>query len=177
MEFVLFFLTAAIALFGSIAMLMSRKAVHSVLYLLLNFGAIAVLYLLLYAPFIFAIQLAVYAGAIMVLFLFVVMLLGSERSEETVERMVWQRWLALALALVLLVEAVVVSTMTTTTRQPPDAEVFATTTNIGQLLFTTYLLPVQVTGIILLVAIVGVVVLSQRSRLKDAAAGQADQPS
>lgn len=167
METALFFITAAIALIGGIAMLISRNAVHSVLFLLLNFGAIAVLFLLLYAPFLFAIQLAVYAGAIMVLFLFVVMLLGAERSEDTRDRLEWQRGLALVLALVLLIEAVIVSMNALPATTPPDAEVYATTTRIGEVLFTTYLLPVQVTGLILLIAIVGVVVLSQKSKLKD----------
>ena len=61
-------------------MLLSHNAVHSALFLVLNFGAIAVLYLLLHAPFLFAVQITVYAGAIMVLFLFVMMLLGAENG-------------------------------------------------------------------------------------------------
>jgi NADH-quinone oxidoreductase subunit J len=148
-------------------MVLSHNAVHSVLFLLLNFGAIAVLFLLLSAPFLFAIQLAVYAGAIMVLFLFVVMLLGAEYVEGTQDRLEWQRWLALGLGAVLLIEAVFVSVTALPATAPPDAEVVATTSSIGEVLFTTYLLPVQVTAFILLIAIVGVVVLTQKSRLKD----------
>jgi len=68
MELVIFVITAIVAIVGAIAMLISRNAVHSALFLLLNFGAIAVLYLLLQAPFLFAVQLIVYAGAIIVLF-------------------------------------------------------------------------------------------------------------
>ncbi|NJP05096.1 MAG: NADH-quinone oxidoreductase subunit J [Chloroflexaceae bacterium] len=169
MEFVMFFATAAIALIGALAMVLSPNAVHSALFLLLNFAAISVLFLLLRSPFLFAIQLTVYAGAIMVLFLFVVMLLGAERADATQDRLAWQRPLALGLALVLLIEAVFIS-VTTIPQTPavasPEAEAFAAPANLGSVLLTTYVLPLQITGIILLVAIVGVVVLNQRARLR-----------
>jgi NADH-quinone oxidoreductase subunit J len=167
MELAMFLITAAIALIGGVAMLISRNAVHSALFLLLNFAAISVLFLLLQSPFLFAIQLTIYAGAIMVLFLFVVMLLGAERVEDQPDRLAWQRALALGLALVLLVQAVIIG-MRLGPFTPP-----ATTTGmaaisaperIGAELFTTYLLPFEITGVLLLVAIVGVVVLQQRSR-------------
>src|SRR5919206_2520429 len=105
MELVLFAITAVIAIVGAVAMLLSRNAVHSALFLLLNICAIAVLYLLLSAPFLFAVQLIVYAGAIIVLFLFVVMLLGAERAEDDRDRIAWQRPLALLMGLLLLGEA------------------------------------------------------------------------
>ncbi len=168
MELVLFFITGAIALIGAVAMLLSRNAVHSALFLLLNFGAIAVLFLLLQAPFLFAVQLTVYAGAIMVLFLFVVMLLGAERAEDDRDRIAWQRPLALVLGLALLVIAGVValSPSAETAATTSNAENFAAPATIGEVLFTTYLLPFQITGFILLVAIIGVVVLNQRGRSK-----------
>jgi len=109
MELVIFFITAAIALIGGVAMLLSPNAVHSALFLLLNFAAISILFLLLRAPFLFAIQLTVYAGAIMVLFLFVVMLLGAERADYGRDRINWQQPVALVLGLILMVEAVVIS--------------------------------------------------------------------
>src|ERR671927_1564456 len=105
MELVVFIITAIVAIIGAVAMLLSRNAIHSALFLLLNMGAIAVLYLLLRAPFLFAIQLIVYAGAIIVLFLFVVMLLGAERAEEEGDRNAWQRPAALVLGLLLFGEA------------------------------------------------------------------------
>jgi NADH-quinone oxidoreductase subunit J len=167
MELVLFAITAAIALIGAVAMILSRNAVHSALFLLLNFAAISVLFLLLRAPFLFVVQLTVYAGAIMVLFLFVVMLLGAERVEDTAERTpAWQRPLALGLALVLLAQAGYIA-LTQNAAPPPDvaaAETFATPVEIGRRLFTTYMLPFQITGVILLVAVIGVVVLNQRAR-------------
>jgi NADH-quinone oxidoreductase subunit J len=166
MELVVFIVTAIIALVGAGAMLISRNAVHSALFLLLNFGAIAVLFLLLNAPFLFAIQLTVYAGAIMVLFLFVMMLLGAERVEDSPDRLPWQRPLALLLGAALLVVAGVTGVRGAITT-PPGGEAllaFSDPFELGKLLFTTYMLPFQITGFILLIAVVGVVVLNQRAR-------------
>ena len=108
MEYIVFTITAIVAIIGAAAMLISRNAVHSALFMLLNFSSIAVLYLLLRAPFLFAVQLIVYAGAIIVLFLFVVMLLGAERAEDEADQLAWQRPVALVMGLVLLAEAVYV---------------------------------------------------------------------
>jgi NADH-quinone oxidoreductase subunit J len=166
MEMVMFFITAAIALIGAIAMLASRNAIHSALFLLLNFAAVSVLFLLLRAPFLFGVQLAVYAGAIMVLFLFVVMLLGAERAEDEQDRIAWQRPLAIGLSVVLLIQAGLVGFRSLNVPPPatPAAEAFGAPAELGRVLFTTYLLPFQITGIILLVAIIGVIVLNQRGR-------------
>ncbi len=167
MELVMFLITAAIALIGGVAMLTSRNAVHSALFLLLNFAAIAVLFLLLQSPFLFAIQLTIYAGAIMVLFLFVVMLLGAERVEDQPDRLAWQRILALGLAVVLLVQSVILGMRLGAPAPPettPGMAAISAPGRIGAELFTTYLLPFEITGVLLLVAIVGVVVLQQRSR-------------
>ncbi|MGQ9481582.1 NADH-quinone oxidoreductase subunit J family protein [Chloroflexus sp.] len=166
MELILFLITALIAIIGAVAMLVSRNAVHSALFLLLNFAAIAVLFLLLNAPFLFAIQLTVYAGAIMVLFLFVVMLLGAEKVEDTPDQIPWQQPLALLLGLALLVISVVVG-LGGATNPPPESEAlaqFGDPQTLGALLFTDYLLPFEVTGFILLIAVIGVVVLNQRGR-------------
>jgi NADH-quinone oxidoreductase subunit J len=167
MDFVLFFITAAIALIGAVAMLLSRNAVHSALFLLMNFGAIAVLFLLLQSPFLFTIQLTVYAGAIMVLFLFVVMLLGAEQVEDTPDRIAWQRPLALILGAGLLAVAVASALRAASFAPAPGGEAaagFGDPAQLGALLFTTYLLPFEITGVILLIAVVGVVVLNQRGR-------------
>lgn len=171
MELILFIITALVALTGAIAMLVSRNAVHSALFLLLNFGAIAVLFLLLQAPFLFAIQLSIYAGAIMVLFLFVVMMLGAERAEDETDKVAWQKPLAFWLGLILFVEALVVSARSGLARagssSAPQAT-FGVPEQIGQTLFTRYILPIELTGIILLVAIVGVVVLSRARKGEEA---------
>ncbi len=164
MDLVIFSITALIAVIGAVAMLTSRNAVHSALFLLMNFGAIAVLYLLLQAPFLFAVQLIVYAGAIIVLFLFVVMLLGAERDEDEKNPIRWQTPTALVMAALLIGEVIYVLV-----RQPQEtvarvgnANVFASPTDIARALFTTYLLPFEIASFVLLTALIGVVVLHQR---------------
>lgn len=180
MDYILFFITAAAALTGAIAMLLSRNAVHSALFLLMNFGAMAVLFLLLQSPFLFTIQLAVYAGAIMVLFLFVVMLLGAESVEDTPDRIAWQRPLGILLG-VLLLGVAVASTLRGQAGAPPPggeaAAAFGDPAQLGALLFTKYLLPFEITGVILLIAVVGVVVLNQRGRQSVEASPDLKQPS
>src|ERR1044071_5380297 len=139
MELVVFTISAVVAIIGAVAMLLSRNAIHSALFLLLNMVSIAVLYLLLRAPFLFAVQLIVYAGAIIVLFLFVEMLLGAERAEDEQDRIRWQQPLALVLGLLLLGEAAYVF-FAGAGAPPPVAvtEDFATPVKIGEQLFTTY---------------------------------------
>ena len=164
MEFIVFTITAIVAIIGAAAMLLSKNAVHSALFMLLNFSSIAVLFLLLRAPFLFAVQLIVYAGAIIVLFLFVVMLLGAERAEDETDQLAWQRPVALIMGLVLLVEAIYVfffrSGIALNAIVAGD-ENFAAPVKIGEALFTTYLLPFEITSVILLAALIGVVVLHQ----------------
>jgi NADH-quinone oxidoreductase subunit J len=164
MELVVFTISAVVAIVGAVAMLLSRNAIHSVLFLLLNMIAIAVLYLLLRAPFLFAVQLIVYAGAIIVLFLFVVMLLGAERAEDERDRIAWQRPLAILMGLLLLGEAAYVFFVGAgpAPAATSASEDFAAPVRIGEALFSTYLLPFEVTSIILLAAIVGVVVLNKQ---------------
>jgi NADH-quinone oxidoreductase subunit J len=164
MEFIVFIITAIVAIVGAAAMLLSKNAVHSALFMLLNFSSIAVLFLLLRAPFLFAVQLIVYAGAIIVLFLFVVMLLGAERAEDETDQLAWQRPVALIMGLVLLAEAVYVfffRSGATLNATVAGDEAFAAPVRIGEALFTTYLLPFEITSVILLAALIGVVVLHQ----------------
>src|SRR4051812_7793641 len=79
LELAIFFVLAAVAIFSAAAMLISRNAVHSALFLVTNFLCVALFYLMLNAPFLAMIQVTVYAGAIVVLFMFVIMLLGAEK--------------------------------------------------------------------------------------------------
>ncbi len=167
-ELVLFLVLALIAVATALGMLFSRNAVYSALFLVLNFITVAVFYLLLGAPFIAMAQVTVYAGAIMVLFLFVIMLLGAESLPQA-EVLPWQRPLAIGLAMVLAVESaylLVTKARPTGDVLPPDTAV-NTTENLRQLgaaLFNGYLLPFEVTSILLLVAMVGAIVLSRREK-------------
>jgi len=134
----------------------------------LNFVTVAVFYLLLGAPFIALVQITVYAGAIMVLFLFVIMLLGAEALPEA-EVLPWQKPLAWMLGLALAVEATIIFL----TRARPVGDVVQpdesvnTVTNLralGETLFGQYLLPFEVTSILLLVAMIGAIVLVRKEK-------------
>lgn len=167
LELISFLVLALIAIATAIGMLVSRNAIYSALFLVLNFTTVAVFYLLLGAPFIAMTQITVYAGAIMVLFLFVIMLLGAESITGEFR---WQRAIFPGvLALILIVEAAYL--LVTRARPvgeitPPEAALNSTESlrALGQTLFSQYLLPFEVTSILLLVAMVGVIVLTQREK-------------
>ena len=168
LDLILFLILALVAVATAIGMLMSRNAVYSALFLVLNFVTVAVFYLLLGAPFIAMAQITVYAGAIMVLFLFVIMLLGAENLAPA-EVLPWQKPLAGILGFVLAAEATFL--LITKARPageilPPDdaANTMDNLRELGQTLFTEYLLPFEVTSILLLVAMVGAIVLTNRQK-------------
>ena len=164
-ETILFILLAVVSIASALAMLFTRNAIYSALFLILNFSTVAVFYLILNAPFIAMAQITIYAGAIMVLFLFVIMMLGSEQlHKETVNR--WQRPLAILLGLVLLGEAAYLIILRGG-RLPMIGSVpenFGNPASIGSLLFSQYLLPFEITSILLLVAMVGAIVLTQSGK-------------
>ena len=168
LDLIFFLILSLISVSTALGMLLSRNAVYSALFLVLNLITIAVFYLLLGAPFIAMAQVTVYAGAIMVLFLFVIMLLGAE-SLPTAEVLPWQKPLAGLLAVALAIEATFIFL---TRARPigdvsqPDASV-NTVTNLralGEVLFTDYLLPFEVTSVLLLVAMIGAIVLVRKEK-------------
>lgn len=168
LDLILFLVLSLIAIASALGMLLSRNAVYSALYLVLNFVTVAVFYLLLSAPFIAMAQVTVYAGAIMVLFLFVIMLLGTEDLPKP-QVLPWQRPLAVVLSVLLGVEAAYL--LITKARPVGDvlspAEAVNTTENLQQLgiaLFRDYLLPFEVVSILLLVAMVGAIVLTKKEK-------------
>lgn len=166
-DLILFLILALVAVVTALGMLFSRNAVYSALFLVLNFVTVAVFYILLSAPFIAMAQITVYAGAIMVLFLFVIMLLGAEAIPG---RPNWRKFvLPVVLASILAVEAtylLVTRARPEGTVVPPD-EAINTVDNLRELgtaLFSDYLLPFEVTSILLLVAMVGAIVLSRKEK-------------
>ena len=165
-DLILFFVLAAVAVGAAIAMLASKNAVYSALFLILNFATIAVFFLLLGAPFIAMAQVTVYAGAIMVLFLFVIMLLGAEQITSK-HRGGWQRPVAILLALVLLIETgvLIFGQPMAGVVQPVGPE-YGSPQAIGLSLFSDFLLPFEVTSVLLLAAMVGVIVLTKEERKK-----------
>ena len=164
-EIIVFFILALVAVAAALGMLFSKNAIYAVIFLVLNFATVAVFFLTLGGSFIAVTQIAVYAGAIMVLFLFVVMLLGAEKLGQS-GTLKWQMPLALVLGLVLIVEAVYV--LFTQVGQieilAPLPEGFGSPASIGQLLFREYLLPFEVTSVLLLVAMIGAIILTRQHK-------------
>ena len=163
MDFILFLVFAIIAVVAAINVVVQTHPISSAVSLIGVMGSLAVLYLLLGAEFIAAAQVIVYAGAIMVLFVFVIMLLneGKERKEKL---KLWVRWAGAPLLLLFVaLMAFVVQRIL-----PPQASVrFGSFTGgtaqaIGTKLFTTYLLPFEVTSVLILIAIVGAIVLARK---------------
>lgn len=164
----LFFVLAVVAVLSAIGLLVSRSAIYAALFLVLNFATVAIYYLVLGAPFIAMAQVTVYAGAIMVLFLFVIMLLGAEKLPPG-KALPWQRPLAIGLAIVLLAEAALLLVQRlkiTAVLADPGLEVnsAASLVDLGKALFQMYLLPFEVTSVLLLVAMIGVIVLAKREK-------------
>lgn len=169
LEILVFGVTFVVALGSSLAMLFARNAVHAALFLVTAQVALAVTFLLQGAFFVAALQIIVYAGAIMVLFLFVIMLLGVDKREALIEPLSGQRPLAIGLGVVLAAEVIfVISTgvdlaggdnsdaLLDLNRDPGNVLAIART------LFGRYLLPFEATSILLVVAVVGVMVLTRR---------------
>lgn len=163
---IIFYAFLAIVAIGSaLGMLINRNAIYSALFLVLNFATVAVLYLSLGAPFIALSQITVYAGAIMVLFLFVITLLGAEKLPGY-EPIKGHRLVAIGLAIVFIAELALVFFFRNQVAGPipligPE---FASPRNIGVLMFTEYLLPFEVVAFILLSATVGAIMLTKPER-------------
>lgn len=167
-DLILFGGITLIAIASAIGMIVSRNTLYSALFLVINFITIAALFLLLNAAFIAMVQVTVYAGAIMVLFLFVIMLLGAERV-ETAPSIPWQLPVAVLLGLGLVAEviyAIIGREGATEVLMGSVTEGFGSPTSIGRILFDQYLIPFEVTSLVLLVAMIGAIVLT-RDRRKD----------
>ena len=163
---ILFFILGAMALVSGGLVVFQKHPLRSALWLIVNFFAVAGIYLLAHAEFIAAIQVIVYAGAIMVLFLFVIMLLNIRQPEESPKiPFIGQKLAGIILAGftgLILIYAVTRSELTAGKEMAPG---LGNTESIARSLFTDYLLPFEVTSVLLLVAIVGAVVLA-KSKLK-----------
>ena len=163
-QLLVFIPLALVAIATAIGMLISRSAIYSALHLIINFASIAMLYLLLGAPFIALAQITVYAGAIMVLFLFVIMLLGVDQL-RTATTLRWQQPVAVGMGILLLIISFALiffgDHVLPQTPTNPAAD-FGSPRLLAEILYTNYLLPFEVTSILLLVAMIGAIVLSRR---------------
>ena len=166
-QYIMFGVVGAVALVTAIAMLTSRNAIYSALFLVLNLCSIAVFFLILGGPFIAVVQVSVYAGAIMVLFLFVIMLLGAEHTPGE-QHLPWQPAVAILFAIVLLgmTGFALWRTMPTwaAATSAAPAELSGSPEAIGKLLFSRYVFPFEVTSVLLLVAMVGAVVMTRDTK-------------
>jgi len=165
-EKALFIIFAVIAVASALNILLQRNPLYSALSLIGTLISLSALYLTVRAQFIAAIQIVVYAGAIMVLFLFVIMLLNVPRTQPQIEKQKGLRFLAIPFAGALIAEMFYMlrlpaRTLPPVTRAMAD-QAIGTTWSIGIGLFTNYLLPFEVTSVLILMAVVGAMVLARR---------------
>ncbi len=171
-ELVVFFLLAIVAIGAALGMLLSRNAVHSALFLVLVMAVISVFFLVLAAPFIAMAQVTVYAGAIMVLFLFVIMLLGAEALKRQRTVLPWQPWLAGGLGVLFVAALGYIAFFPgghfidpgALAQGPAIPADFGGPKALGLELFRNYLLPFELTSFLLLVGMIGAVVLTRDAR-------------
>ncbi|HEX9344376.1 MAG TPA: NADH-quinone oxidoreductase subunit J [Candidatus Acidoferrum sp.] len=159
---VIFFLLAALAVLGAVSLILQRHPIHSALSLILVMVALAGLYLLMGAEFIAAVQIIVYGGAVMVLFVFVIMLLNAGEEERTnFSKLATFGGIPLALALGGVIAAAIARS---SGHLPPPAAsgVMSSTKEISKLLFSEFVYPFELTSFLILVAILGAIVLAQR---------------
>jgi NADH-quinone oxidoreductase subunit J len=169
MTLIAFYVLAVITVLASIGVVSSKNPMHSVMLLIVSFGALAGLYVLLDAPFTAVTQIIVYAGAIMVLFLFVVMLLNQHREDDpgvvpaALLRVNSRAFVILSVVLALEV-AVALSRvgLTTFSEEAGAVSSISSVARIGTALFTTHSFAFEVTSILILVSMVGAVVIARR---------------
>ena len=178
METFFFFLFAAIAVVSAVLLVLFRNPIYSALSLVATFFALAGLFVLLNAYFLAAVQVIVYAGAIMVLFLFVIMLLNLGRPEALEPATgIYRRVAVVLLAATLVAQLGLVAGRQLGIASEENRELLAENIPyIGTLLYTDFLFPFEVTSIILLVAIVGVVVLVKRDGPEGRSGGPQVEP-
>jgi NADH-quinone oxidoreductase subunit J len=169
-ESISFWVLGPLALFGALGMIFARNAVHSALFLVLTMLSLGVLYMVQQAPFLGFVQIIVYTGAIMMLFLFVLMLVGRDSSDSVVEVLRGQRLFGTILGIglaVLIVAAVArsLSEVTPTGLQGQEANGgVGNVENIGRSIFTDWLFPFELTSALLITAAVGAMVLGYVDR-------------
>jgi NADH-quinone oxidoreductase subunit J len=162
----LFILFAGMAIGCAVAMVAQRNPLYSAISLIGVLLSLACLFMMLAAPFIAVVQVIVYAGAIMVLVVFVIMLLNIEAEEPRRERLRFLVPTAIGLAAILVGETAFILNSVQSFPPTPRISSAGLTTSVGAGLFTKYLLPFEITSVLLLMAIVGAMSLARRLRLE-----------
>jgi NADH-quinone oxidoreductase subunit J len=161
---IVFFVLAAMAVLGALNLIIQRHPIHSALSLIVVMVALAGLYLLMGAEFVAAVQIIVYGGAIMVLFVFVIMLLNAGVEEHTnVSKLAGVAGVPLAVALMGFLAAQVARS-TDTVQAAAQTGAVAPTKALANLLFQDFVYPFELTSFLILVAILGAIVLAQREK-------------
>jgi NADH-quinone oxidoreductase subunit J len=164
-EQIVFAILAIVAVASAVMMLLQRNPVNSALFLILNFFCIGGLYLTLRAQFIAMVHIVVYAGAIMVLFLFVIMLLNLGDERRLRENLSFKTYIGIGCSLAFFLELLyIVGVRGSMPAVPlaPQAQAIGTVEFLGKILYTTFLFPFEVTSLLLLAAIVGAVMLAKK---------------
>lgn len=177
-----FFILAIIAVFGAVMVVTRKSPVASAIYLVMTMCSLAGLFVLLGAIFLAAFQVIVYAGAIMVLFLFVIMLLNLRRDEFGHDPRSIQKYLGLAFAILILVQSVIIigwaakdlsketlpgTAVESQQVQPGSPQDYSSAESVAETLFTKFAYPFEVTSVLLLAAILGAVVIARRKGVTD----------
>jgi NADH-quinone oxidoreductase subunit J len=163
-----FLIAAAVVALGGVGLVSARQPVHAALFLVLTLFGVALMFIQQGAQFLAAVQVVVYAGAVVVLFLFVIMLLGVDRAEvHSIVGAGWRVWAAGAGVAGILVELGLLMAGHEVTGAPSLAGALSAGSNLGVLarsIFTSYLAPFEFTSILLVIAVIGAVVLARRMR-------------
>ncbi|MEP7141283.1 MAG: NADH-quinone oxidoreductase subunit J [Ferruginibacter sp.] len=161
---ILFWFLSVLTLGGAAMVVASKSPVHSILYLIVTFFAISGHYILLNAQFLAIVNIIVYAGAIMVLFLFVVMLMNLNADSEPPQKNKWLLYIG-AIAggsLLLVIVAALKQTATTTQMVQMNSGNVGLIKNLGMILFTDYVFPFEISSVLFLSAMIGAVVISKK---------------
>ena len=157
----LFFLLAIICIASVLGMIISKDQAYNALFLILAFVCMGGLFALLDAPFIAAVQIIIYAGAIMILFIFVVMMINLRKGIGP-EKKKWTMYFAIVIAVVLIVELILTVKGVLEPVSTVASEQLGSPTDLGRLLFTKYLYPFEITSILIIAALVGAIVLVKK---------------
>lgn len=164
-QYLFFFVIAAITLAAAVGVVASNKPIHSALFLLLHFAMLAVFFITLDAQFLGVVQVIIYAGGIVILMLFVIMLIGNETIALKALHRSWIPWAAIGLAIVLLIAMGFSLARAFGGIAPaPLANQGGIPEVVGIELFTRYILPFELVGILLLVALIGALLLGRRPK-------------
>ncbi len=161
MNYLLFFLLSIMAIGGVVGMIISRNQAHNALFLVLAFSSLGGLYALLDAPFIAVTQIIIYAGAIIVLFIFVIMIINLKKGIPP-ERKKWIPYAAIVLGIIFFIQIAYPLISTFSFFQKSVGEQKSSPTDLGSLLFSEYLYPFEITSLLIITALVGAIVLLKR---------------